>query len=270
MIGMPALLEFDSIEDNAKLCHELSLDFLELNMNLPMYNYKIDVEEVKSCLDKYQLKVTFHLAENFDPFELDPILRKASLDSFDEAVRIGKAIGAFLYNMHLSKGIYFTLPDKKVNLYEVYKDEYLKNVKDFIQVVESHGIKLCIENTGIHHMAFIREATDLLLQSDHIHLTYDIGHDITSGYNDRMYYHDRVSDIQHYHIHDGTKEENHLPLFTGELDIMKYIKQASDNRASCVVEVKSKKQLTHSINQLKERYETIFNKTWTNRMESCL
>lgn len=268
MIGMPGLIEFDTIEENAKLCHELSLDFLELNMNLPMYNYKIDVDEVKRCLEKYQLKVTFHLAENLDPFELDPILRKASLDNFKEAVRIGTSIGAFLYNMHLSKGIHFTLPDKKVRLYEIYKEEYIQNVKSFIEVVESYDINLCIENTGIHHLDYVKEATDLLLQSDNIHLTYDIGHDITSGYNDRGYYQSRVSEIKHYHIHDGTKDNNHLPLFTGDLDIIGFMKQASDNNATCVVEVKSKEQLTYSINQLRKQYETIFNKTWTDRVES--
>ncbi|WP_259473503.1 hypothetical protein [Clostridium estertheticum] len=33
--GMPTLIETNSIESCVKLCKELGLDFIELNMNLP-------------------------------------------------------------------------------------------------------------------------------------------------------------------------------------------------------------------------------------------
>ena len=36
-IGMPALIELDTIEQNIDLCKYLNLDFIELNMNFP-YN----------------------------------------------------------------------------------------------------------------------------------------------------------------------------------------------------------------------------------------
>ena len=35
--GMPALIELPALEDCAKLCRELGLQFVELNMNLPQY-----------------------------------------------------------------------------------------------------------------------------------------------------------------------------------------------------------------------------------------
>ena len=35
--GMPVLLELDTLEQNAALCRELGLSFVELNMNLPQY-----------------------------------------------------------------------------------------------------------------------------------------------------------------------------------------------------------------------------------------
>ncbi len=34
-IGMPTLVKLKKIEDQIKLCKELQLDFIELNMNLP-------------------------------------------------------------------------------------------------------------------------------------------------------------------------------------------------------------------------------------------
>ena len=35
--GMPTLIELDDLEDAMKLCNELGLSFVELNMNLPQY-----------------------------------------------------------------------------------------------------------------------------------------------------------------------------------------------------------------------------------------
>lgn len=267
MIGMPGLIELESIEENIALCKALSLDFIELNMNLPRYNHEIDLKTIKSCLEAAQIKVSLHLSETFDPFELDPIMRSAHMASFKRGVEIARSLDAFLINMHLSKGIHFSLPDQKVHLYEVYKEAYLKHVASFIEIVEQEGIQLCIENTGIHDMNFIREASDLLLQSKHIGLTYDIGHDITSGYKDFSYYDLHKHEIKHYHIHDGTENKNHLSLFTGDLDIMSFVEKARSQDASIVIEVKSEKDLIDSVTKLGENYETLFNETWTNRME---
>jgi sugar phosphate isomerase/epimerase len=251
MIGMPGLLEFDSIEENITLCKTLELDFIELNMNLPMYNHLIDVDKINRMLKENNLKVSLHLSETFDPFELDPIIRAARLESFRRALDIASALDAFLLNMHLSKGIHFTLPDKKVNLYEQFQEEYLKHVHSFKSILDKVDIDVCIENTGIHNLSYIQEATDILLESDRVFLTYDIGHDITSGYKDRDYYTAHQKDIKHYHIHDGTETQNHMALFTGKLDINHYLNQAKETHASCVIEVKSKKQLTTSINKLR-------------------
>lgn len=35
--GMPTLIENRNLEENAELCSELGLDFLELNMNMPIW-----------------------------------------------------------------------------------------------------------------------------------------------------------------------------------------------------------------------------------------
>ena len=32
---MPILVEFHSLEENIELCHELNLDFIELNLDIP-------------------------------------------------------------------------------------------------------------------------------------------------------------------------------------------------------------------------------------------
>jgi hypothetical protein len=52
--GMPVLIEFPALEQNLKLCAELKLDFIELNMNLPEYSaHQIDVLKTKEFFEQY-------------------------------------------------------------------------------------------------------------------------------------------------------------------------------------------------------------------------
>ena len=62
--GMPTLIETSTLEECAKLCAELGLNFIELNMNMPQYQLdKIDVDYFKSIADRYGIYYTIHLDE---------------------------------------------------------------------------------------------------------------------------------------------------------------------------------------------------------------
>lgn len=54
--GMPTLIENDTLEDNAKLCNELGLQFVELNMNLPQFqNDVINVDFFNGVANVWRL-----------------------------------------------------------------------------------------------------------------------------------------------------------------------------------------------------------------------
>ena len=55
--GMPTLVEFGGIEENIDLCRRLGLDFIELNMNLPMFQPDA-LERLPVCEDIFY---TIHL-----------------------------------------------------------------------------------------------------------------------------------------------------------------------------------------------------------------
>ena len=53
-LGMPTLMETDTLESCAALCRELKLNFIELNMNLPQYQLNaINVPHFKELADRY-------------------------------------------------------------------------------------------------------------------------------------------------------------------------------------------------------------------------
>ena len=66
--GMPTLIELPEPEDCARLCNELGLRFVELNMCLPQYQIdRIDPEQLISVADKYGIYYTIHLDETISP-----------------------------------------------------------------------------------------------------------------------------------------------------------------------------------------------------------
>ena len=116
--GMPTLIEISTLEDCAKLCAESGLDFIELNMNMPQYQLdRIDVEYFKRVADKYGIYYTIHLDENLNVCDFNSYVAEAYLKTVADTIAIAKQLDIKVLNTHMSKGVYFTLPDRKVLLF---------------------------------------------------------------------------------------------------------------------------------------------------------
>ena len=130
--GMPTLIETSTLEECAKLCTELELDFIELNMNLPQYQPdKIDVDYFKSIAKKYDIYYTIHLDENLNVCDFNSYVAEAYIKTVADTIEIAKQLDIKVLNMHMAKGVYFTLPNRKVLLFSEYKEQYLKSIIDF-------------------------------------------------------------------------------------------------------------------------------------------
>ena len=117
--GMPTLVELRNMHDNAQLCQRLGLDFVEINMNLPMFQYDM-LEEAAAQAKEFGVGVTVHLDENFAPADFNPMIAEAHFRTLRETLRVAKKIDIPVVNMHMSKGVYFTLPGQKVYLFDRY------------------------------------------------------------------------------------------------------------------------------------------------------
>ena len=130
--GMPTLIETETLADCAALCHDLRLDFIELNMNLSQYQpHAMDPHALNRLAEQYGISYTIHLDENLNISDFNPHIAEAYRRTVLETIELAKAIHAPLLNMHLSRGVYFTLPDQKVFLFDRYRDLYLRSMEDF-------------------------------------------------------------------------------------------------------------------------------------------
>ncbi len=255
--GMPTLIEQDNLEDTAILCKNLGLQFIELNMNFPYCQIECleNIDYFLSIRKRYGLYVTIHLDENLNVCDFNQSVAKAYFETVRRVITVAKHLHAPIINMHLHPGIYITLPQEKVYLYEQYEDIYLKNMELFRKMCEEEiakeDILISVENTD-GFLPFQRKAIEFLLESKVFSLTLDIGHSYCANRVDERIILERMDRLKHFHIHDAKENKNHLTLGTGEINLSKWLTYAKENNCRCVLETKTIEALTRSVLWLKE------------------
>jgi sugar phosphate isomerase/epimerase len=253
-IGIPTLLEIPSIEETIDLCQSLGLSIIEANMTRPEFLPKsLSSQRLLDLSSTHGIEFTLHLPEEMDLGTFHDTIRNAWINYLIETIQWANSSGIKLATMHLSNGIYYTMPDGKKWLYAHYEAEYLERMKGAMDTVFSRkpdDFQLCVENCGNFHLPFIKS----LLQEIDVGLTWDVGHDAESGFSDWPYLESKAEQIQHVHLHDAINGKSHRELFTGEVRIDVAIEFIISRGIKAIIEVKTVDALCRSIEKLRERH----------------
>ena len=271
--GMPTLIENHTLEENAALCEALGLRFIELNMNFP--EYQVDrleqTDELVRIAEQHHLYYTVHLDENLNIADFNPLVTKAYLETVRRTILAAKALlplrdryGApaqpLTLNMHMHHGIYITLPDRKVQMYERNFETYMQSFAVFRSLCEEwigdSSIMMAVENTD-GFRDYEKKMIAYLLESKKFGLTWDIGHSKAIREADVSFLMEHQDKLIHFHIHDGTETppRNHLALGDGEIDLDARLKLAAERNARCVLETKTISALKQSVRWLRNNWE---------------
>ncbi len=257
--GMPSLVEAKTVEQCARVCRELKLDFIELNANFPQFQpVKLDREVLNKIAKEYGIGYTIHLDDDLNIADFNDYVRDAYCRTVSETIALAKAANILVLNMHLAKGAVYTLPQRKLYFFEEYQEEYLERIRHFRQLCEkeigSSGIRICVENCGGWE-PFHRAAVDVLLESPVFGLTMDIGHNFCAGGMDEGVFAEKKNRLNHMHMHDALRPgKDHLPLGEGEMDIFAHLALAQENDCTVVLETKTEEGLRRSVRWLRENY----------------
>ena len=267
--GMPTLIENRTLQENVDLCSRLGLRFIELNMNFP--EYQIDeLEQTGRFLAAAEgagLYYTIHLDENLNIADFNPLVKDAYLETVRRTVAVAKELlplrdrygdpsQPLTINMHLHHGIFITLPDRKVQMYERDRDRYLAACRRFRDLcgewIGDAPLMIAVENTD-GFRSYEQEAVELYLESPYFGLTWDIGHSKAAGEKDVPFLLSHTDRLAHFHIHDGTEQppRNHLALGDGEIALADRLRLAEERGCRCVLETKTIEALTRSVGWLK-------------------
>ena len=259
-LGMPTLIELADLETNIELCRKLGLSFVELNMNLPSYcPQTLAPEQLRRLRKETGIGFSLHLPEEIDLASFQPSIRKGHLDCCKEAFAWAAEAGISIVNLHLNSGVYFSLPDRRVWLYEKYKEKFLTQVEkafgELVKLAQANDIAVCIENGSNFSLGFVREALESVLRASgtQLGLTWDVGHDAGVGFSDRSVFEKLQDRIGHMHLHDSDGKRDHQVLFTGKVDVPSMLDLARQLGIGVVIETKTVESLTESVRQLNER-----------------
>lgn len=257
--GMPTLIEIYDLEESAKLCKELGLKFIELNMTFPQYQIAQmeEIERLRTIADKYGIYYTIHLDETMDVCNFNPLVADAYIETLQRTIEVAKKLNIPSLNMHMLNGIYVTLPDKKVCMYQEYIDSYMGAIKKLRDMAEEcigdANVRINIENTD-GYLPFHKQAIEYLLESPVFGLTWDIGHSHALDNVDEPFIMENEEHLNHFHIHDGYGTKNHQTLGTGEIDLHQRLGLAKKHDCTCVLETKTIEALKQSVAWLAENY----------------
>lgn len=268
--GMPTLIENRTLEDNVALCSELGLRFIELNMNFPEYQTEHlgQTDRLMSLAEQAGIYYTIHLDENLNIADFNHLVSEAYLETVRRSItaavrllplrdRFGDPMQPLVLNMHMNHGIYITLPERKVQMYERDYDVYMRSFTAFRSLCEEwingRDVMIAVENTD-GFRDYEKKAIEYLLESPKFGLTWDIGHSKAIGEKDVPFLMDHQDNLIHFHIHDGSEKppRNHLALGDGEINLMERLKLAESRNGRCVLETKTIAALKQSVQWLRE------------------
>ena len=249
-LGMPQLYEYSTVEENLILAKELSLDFVELNLNFAYCRSEMESGKLCGLFEKFGLEATLHFYDEADFASYDEVA-DAYLSLLSKYASLGKGYVKII-NIHLISGPVVTISGIKNYIYEKEFDEYAKrlltNLKKAEKICRDNGIKMVLENTD--HLAKFMKKSYAILADAGYHFNYDIGHDCVDGdylFNEVFPNLDIAFDEMH--IHDSDTKNCHLAIGCGNTDFEKYRKYYKD--AYIVLEVKQSSDLVVSVPRFK-------------------
>ncbi len=271
--GMPTLVENSTLEENIALCSSLGLDFIELNMNFPEYQIPC-LEQTDHFIDtaeKAGIYYTVHLDENLNIADFNELVSNAYLETVRRSIEVAKKLlplrdmhgdvkQPLILNMHMHHGIYITLPDRRVQMFDRDFDTYMKSFSDFRtkceEWIDDSEIRIAIENTD-GFREYEKKAIEFLFESPKFGLTWDIGHSKATGEKDVPFIMDHSDRLIHFHIHDGRENppKDHLALGDGEINLKERLSLAQKRNARCVLETKTIEALKRSVGWLKKEWQ---------------
>jgi sugar phosphate isomerase/epimerase len=249
-LGMPQLYEFSSIEDNLILASELSLNFVELNLNFSETRREMEKGNLSSLFEKYGLFATLHFYDEGD-LARDDEVGTAYLSLLSKYAALGRGYVKCL-NVHLLNGPVVTISGNKNYIYKKdfshFSEKLVENLKKADEICGQNGMMLVIENTD--YLAAYHKRTYEILSSNGFKFNYDIGHDRIGG--DFL-----LSEIipslnlkfHELHVHDALGDKCHLAIGEGDTDFSLYSRFMND--ALVLLELKSSEDLYSSIPRFK-------------------
>jgi sugar phosphate isomerase/epimerase len=247
--GIREALDFASRHD---------LRWVELSLNLPEFfpdaipasHWARAAEEAAAR----NLGLTAHAPEDISLIHLHEPLRRAGLERLKEIMDWAKGVGISRLTVHIGTSVYFTLPQGRQYLHQVYPERFSQILKSSLEELRDYAqgrVLLCVENVQYFGPQVVQTVLrDLLLQGG-LWLTWDWGH----SYGDpeqEMFMKAHAQYVRNCHVHDHNGRQDHLVVGDGLMDFAAYFAQIQDLDCPLIFEVRPREKAVESRDRFRQ------------------
>jgi len=179
-----------------------------------------EIDWLKKYLEQLELEITLHSSNNdLNLSSTNNQIRKISVKQVDESIKLASKLGLKIITIH--PGRKTSSKDNLDHIWELQLDSF----SQLVNTAEEYNIFLGIENMELRAKEMIIFPKDInrlvsSLQSKNVGITLDLAHIATVGNIDVKEYITELSEeIIHVHLSDSNKQNTHLPLGWGKLNL---------------------------------------------------
>lgn len=199
-------------------------------------------EEIKDALSTSDIDIRVHAPLNdINIASINPRIREVSIEEVKKTIQMASMIDAEVVTVH--PGLYSPLSHSLDSVLKISK-ESLKEVK---KTAEEFSVTLAVENLPEMWITFCSEPEEIeeLVKDVGLALCLDIGHAYIAEALEDFFELDLNPINVHLHDNHG-KEDVHLPLGQGDIDLKRVLEALSDYKGGFVIEGRDMEGLIES------------------------
>jgi sugar phosphate isomerase/epimerase len=243
-LGYAAVLDEGSIQEAIEFAAAHGFAAVELNMNIPVFlpeNYTPhDRRGLRDLSARKGVSMTMHAPEDISLMSPHRLLRRAGVERICEIACFAQDTGASRVTIHIGNSVYFTMPDGKIPLHDVYPDRYRDALKESLVAIRDHcaaRVTVCVENVEYFGRRVVQEVVGDLLREGDLYLTWDIGHSYDAP-EQETFMRENLHYIRNCHVHDHDGKHSHKVLGAGKMDLPSYFRLLASSDTYFIFEVR--------------------------------
>ncbi len=184
--------------------------------------------------------LTAHAPEDLSLIQLHDGVRRAGLERMTQIMDWAHAVGVTRLTVHIGTSVYFTLPQGRQYLHQVYPDRFRTILRDSLERLRDHAVGkviVCIENVAYFGTDVVQEVLADLLPQGGLYLTWDWGHSFGDP-EQELFMRSHVHYVRNCHVHDHNGKQDHLVVGDGMMDLAGYAAAVQDLNCPLIFEVR--------------------------------
>ena len=247
-LGFAATSASDGMEGVLNFAGSYNFSWVELSLNLPEFFPEAmplgEWARYGARAAEMGVGLSAHAPEDISLIHLHEPVRRAGLGRLKEIMDWSHSSGVSRLTVHIGTSVYFTLPQGRQYLHQVYPERFMKILSESLRELRDYAVgkvQLCVENVHYFGPRVVQEVLSDMLPQGGMYLTWDWGHSFGDLDHESFMRAHRCY-VRNCHVHDHDGRRDHLVVGDGCMNFPSYIEAVRDIHCPLIFEVRPREQ----------------------------